>query len=120
MSPELERLLNALWEVRNCDPRDRAKWDATAERLIQDALHRTPGVNPNSCWKHSNRAFWNCAMPGKGILQSRPKHEPFFFRKSGPSNNQACGFREQSQPPKYNRPVQRKAVRREIVRFGVS
>lgn len=44
MSPELERLLNALWEVRNCDPRDRTKWQAAADRLIQDALNRTPGM----------------------------------------------------------------------------
>ncbi len=45
MSPDLERLLNALWEKRNCEPKDRARWQATAERLIQDALAKCPSLS---------------------------------------------------------------------------
>ncbi len=45
MSPDLERLLNPLWEKRNCEPKDRARWKATAERLIQDALAKYPSLS---------------------------------------------------------------------------
>jgi len=44
MSPELERLLAALFERDNCEPFDRPKWDATVLRLVNDALNRQPGV----------------------------------------------------------------------------
>jgi hypothetical protein len=44
MSPELERLLNALWERDTCEPKDLARWKATVHRLIEDALNRGPGV----------------------------------------------------------------------------
>jgi len=44
MSPELERLLNALWERDYCEPKDRARWKATAERLIADACTGCPGL----------------------------------------------------------------------------
>jgi hypothetical protein len=36
MSPELERLLNALWERDTAEPYERARWKATVERLIAD------------------------------------------------------------------------------------
>jgi hypothetical protein len=45
MSPELERLLNALWERQFCEPKDRFRWEATVERLIADALARQQGVS---------------------------------------------------------------------------
>jgi hypothetical protein len=45
MSPELERLLNALWERDFCEPKERAKWKATVERLIADARSRRPGLS---------------------------------------------------------------------------
>jgi hypothetical protein len=38
MSPELERLLAAFYERDTCEPSDRPKWDATVQRLINDAL----------------------------------------------------------------------------------
>lgn len=44
MSPELERLLAALYERDTCEPSDRPKWDATVHRLITDALSRQTGV----------------------------------------------------------------------------
>jgi hypothetical protein len=44
MSPELERLLNALWERDSCEPGQRARWSATVERLIADACNRCPGL----------------------------------------------------------------------------
>jgi len=44
MSLELERLLNALWERDYCEPKDRARWKATAERLIADACTGCPGL----------------------------------------------------------------------------
>ncbi len=42
MSPDLERLLNALWETREGEPEHAAKWKAAAERMISDALSRCP------------------------------------------------------------------------------
>jgi hypothetical protein len=44
MSPELERLLNALWERDNSEPADLRKWNATVERLIQDAISKMQGL----------------------------------------------------------------------------
>jgi hypothetical protein len=44
MSPELERLLNALWERDFGEPKDRAQWKATVERLIGDARSKQPGL----------------------------------------------------------------------------
>jgi hypothetical protein len=45
MSPELERLLNALWERDYCEPKDRARWTASVERLIADACSKRPGLS---------------------------------------------------------------------------
>ena len=45
MSPELERLLTALYERDTCEPSQRAHWDSTLQRLISDALAKQPGVN---------------------------------------------------------------------------
>lgn len=45
MSPELDRLLNALWERDTCEPRERARWKATVERLVADACRRRPGLS---------------------------------------------------------------------------
>jgi hypothetical protein len=44
MSPELERLLEALYERDTCEPADRPKWQVVVERLIVDALSKQPGV----------------------------------------------------------------------------
>jgi len=44
MSPELERLLAALYEQDHCEPGEQAKWDATVQRLINDALSRQAGI----------------------------------------------------------------------------
>lgn len=45
MSPELERLLNALWERDTCEPKDRYYWKATVDRLISDARGKIPGLS---------------------------------------------------------------------------
>ena len=45
MSPELERLLTALYERETCSPQDRPKWDATFRRLMADALASQPGTS---------------------------------------------------------------------------
>lgn len=45
MSPELERLLAALYERDTCEPRERVRWHATVERLIGDALNKQPEVS---------------------------------------------------------------------------
>ena len=45
MSPELERLLAALYERDNCEPSDRPQCDATVLRLVTDALNKQPGVS---------------------------------------------------------------------------
>lgn len=42
MSPELEKLLQALYEKRTCPPEEKPHRDATFERLLQDALARRP------------------------------------------------------------------------------
>ena len=44
MSPELERLLAALYERDTCEPADRPQWDSTVQRLITDALREQPAV----------------------------------------------------------------------------
>lgn len=44
MSPELERLLKALYEKRTCPPEEKRNRDATFERLLQEALARRPGT----------------------------------------------------------------------------
>lgn len=45
MSPELERLLEALFERDTCEPQDRPKWDATVRRIVSDAIQKQPGLN---------------------------------------------------------------------------
>ena len=44
MSPELERLLKALYEKRTCPQHEKAQRDASFERLLQDALLKRPGT----------------------------------------------------------------------------
>jgi hypothetical protein len=44
MSPELEKLLEALYEKFNCSPEEKIHRVATFERLLQDALARRPGT----------------------------------------------------------------------------
>jgi len=43
MSPDLERLLEALHEKLTCPPEEKAHRAATFERLVQNALARRPG-----------------------------------------------------------------------------
>ncbi len=45
MSPELERLLAALYEKRTCPPEEKSHRNATFERLLQDALARRPDTS---------------------------------------------------------------------------
>lgn len=45
MSPELERLLEALFERDTCEPRDRPKWDSIVRRLVSDAIQKQPVLN---------------------------------------------------------------------------
>lgn len=45
MSPELEALLRADFERHNCEPNQRARWQATFERMLQDALAKAPRVS---------------------------------------------------------------------------
>jgi hypothetical protein len=42
MSPELERLLEALYEKLTCPPQEKPQRAATFERLLKDALARRP------------------------------------------------------------------------------
>jgi len=42
MSPELERLLAALYERDTCEPEDRIRCECTVRRLLEDALQRVP------------------------------------------------------------------------------
>ncbi len=43
--PELEGLLRALYERDTCEPADLVRRRATANRLIEDALSRRPGLS---------------------------------------------------------------------------
>jgi hypothetical protein len=45
MSPELERLLEALYEKLTCPAEDKAQRVATFERLLADALARRPATS---------------------------------------------------------------------------
>ena len=45
MSPELERLLNALYERDTCEPENRVRCDRTVRRLLDDALQRVPNAS---------------------------------------------------------------------------
>lgn len=45
MSPELERLLEALHEKLTCPPEEKPHRAATFERLLLDALARAPGTS---------------------------------------------------------------------------
>jgi hypothetical protein len=45
MSPELERLLQALYEKRTCPPQEKQHREATFQRLLEDALARRPGTS---------------------------------------------------------------------------
>ena len=44
MSPDLERLLLALYEKRTCPPEEKPARDASFERLLQDAMSRRCGT----------------------------------------------------------------------------
>jgi hypothetical protein len=44
MSPELERLLTALYEKLNCPAEEKAQRVATFERLLNDAVAKRPGM----------------------------------------------------------------------------
>jgi hypothetical protein len=44
MSPELEKLLEALHEKFTCPPEEKAQRAATFERLLKDALEHRPGT----------------------------------------------------------------------------
>ena len=44
MSPELDRLLDALYEKLNCPDEEKVQRRATFERLLSDALARSPGT----------------------------------------------------------------------------
>jgi hypothetical protein len=45
MSPELERLLQALYEKLTCPPEEKPRRVATFERLLNDALACRPGTS---------------------------------------------------------------------------
>lgn len=45
MSPELQRLLDALYAKLTCPPQETAHRVATFERLLQEALARRPGTS---------------------------------------------------------------------------
>ena len=45
MSPDLERLLQALCEKLTCPPAEKSHRAATFERLLQDTLDRQPGLS---------------------------------------------------------------------------
>ena len=42
MSPELERLLTALYDRDTCEPEHRERFGKVVDRLLQDAMHRVP------------------------------------------------------------------------------
>jgi hypothetical protein len=45
MSPELERLLAALYDRDTCEPDDRDRYERIVVRLLEDAMQRVPNTN---------------------------------------------------------------------------
>lgn len=45
MSPELERLLEALYERDHCEPDQRARCETNLDEMIDDALRRLPNLS---------------------------------------------------------------------------
>ena len=45
MSPDLEKLLEVLYEKLTCPPEEKAHRVATFERLLNDAMARRPGTS---------------------------------------------------------------------------
>jgi hypothetical protein len=54
MSPELERLLRAMYERETCAPAERPKWEATVRRLVTDAVAKLPGTS----YERFTEAVW--------------------------------------------------------------
>lgn len=45
MSPELERILQALWERNNATGPAKDRWNASFRRLVDDAVASRPGTS---------------------------------------------------------------------------
>jgi hypothetical protein len=48
MSPELERLLTALYERDTSEPNERAKWEMTVHHIVSEALAKLPFASRTS------------------------------------------------------------------------
>ncbi len=67
MSPELERLLAALYERDTCEPAHRDRWERTVRRLLEDALQRVP---------HASREQFLDALGGRYRQFVRARRNP--------------------------------------------
>jgi hypothetical protein len=68
MSPELERLLEALYEKLTCPPEEKSHRVATFERLLQDVLARRPGTSRDELLN----AFHEPTVRSPGFSRSGP------------------------------------------------
>ena len=65
MSPELEKLLEALYEKRTCPLEEKPHRDATFERLLQDTLARRPRTGRDELLEalHDRYSFRSLRLP---------------------------------------------------------
>jgi hypothetical protein len=59
MSPELERLLQALHEKLTCPPEEKPHHVCTFDCLLNDALEHQPGISREQFWKLSKSGIAN-------------------------------------------------------------
>lgn len=68
MSPELERLLAAMWERDTCEPKDRPRWEASVRWVVAEALARQPGL--------SREQFMAALWPRYEAFRHARRHPP--------------------------------------------
>ena len=87
MSPDLERLLNALWERDTCEPKDRAGWKVTVERLIEDARSKLPGVTRDQFMDASFRDTKSSGAAAESRQLSRPRPDSISHEAGHPAQS---------------------------------
>jgi hypothetical protein len=73
MSPELDRLLEALYERDHCEPNQRSRCDRNLHRLMVDALQRLPGVNESQLLEALGDRYHQFKKARKTISSLPPK-----------------------------------------------
>ena len=77
MSPELERLLEALHEKLTCPPEEKVHRVATFERLLQDALARSRGTSREELLNALQDRYREFLRARRKPPSMPPRHETF-------------------------------------------